>query len=184
LALGLGVYVERCASGAPAGSRVQGSGFRVSGFGFRGALELTLSFMSSWRQWSAGFRISGWVSGGRRFGVRASGCGFRVSGGIWALEVTLSFMSSWRQWSARRTTSSCCITCSSVERSEMCSGSEVGSYLRLIDFVHHSTVGLRVIAAASPPPAPSAARRSPWVGGGGARICLRILVHLVIYDSG
>ena len=29
--------------------------------------------------------------------------------------------------------------------SEMCSGSEVGSYLRLIDFVYHSTLGLTVI---------------------------------------
>ena len=27
---------------------------------------------------------------------------------------------------------------------EMCSGSEAGSYSRLIDFVHHSTQGLRV----------------------------------------
>ena len=27
----------------------------------------------------------------------------------------------------------------------MCSGSEVGSNLRLIDFVYHSTLGLRVI---------------------------------------
>jgi len=27
----------------------------------------------------------------------------------------------------------------------MCSGSETGSYLRLIDFVYHSTLGLRVI---------------------------------------
>jgi len=27
----------------------------------------------------------------------------------------------------------------------MCSGSEVGSYVRLIDFVYHSTLGLRVI---------------------------------------
>ena len=27
----------------------------------------------------------------------------------------------------------------------MCSGSEAGSYLRLIDFVHHSTLGWRVI---------------------------------------
>jgi len=27
----------------------------------------------------------------------------------------------------------------------MCSGSEACSYLRLIDFVHHSTLGLRVI---------------------------------------
>jgi len=28
---------------------------------------------------------------------------------------------------------------------EMCSGSEAGSCLRLIDFVYHSTLGLRVI---------------------------------------
>jgi len=28
---------------------------------------------------------------------------------------------------------------------EMCSGSEAGSYLRLIDFVYHSTLGLRAI---------------------------------------
>jgi len=28
---------------------------------------------------------------------------------------------------------------------EMCSGSEAGSYLRLKDFVYHSTLGLRVI---------------------------------------
>jgi len=27
----------------------------------------------------------------------------------------------------------------------MCSGSEAGPYLRLIDFVYHSTLGLRVI---------------------------------------
>jgi len=27
----------------------------------------------------------------------------------------------------------------------MCSGPETGSYLRLIDVVHHSTLGLRVI---------------------------------------
>ena len=28
---------------------------------------------------------------------------------------------------------------------DMCSGFEEGSYLRLIDFVYHSTLGLRVI---------------------------------------
>ena len=28
---------------------------------------------------------------------------------------------------------------------EMCSGSEAGSHLRLTDFVYHSTLGLRVI---------------------------------------
>ena len=30
---------------------------------------------------------------------------------------------------------------------EMCSGSEAGLYFRLIDFVYHSTLGLRVIKA-------------------------------------
>ena len=28
---------------------------------------------------------------------------------------------------------------------EMCSGSEAGSHFRLVDFVYHSTLGLRVI---------------------------------------
>ena len=31
---------------------------------------------------------------------------------------------------------------------EMCSGSEAGSYLRIIDFVYHSTLGLRVTKTA------------------------------------
>ena len=31
------------------------------------------------------------------------------------------------------------------DMAEMCSGSEAGSYIRLIDFVYHSTLGLRVI---------------------------------------
>ena len=34
---------------------------------------------------------------------------------------------------------------------EMCSGSEEGSYLRLIDFVYHSTLGVRVIKKKSWP---------------------------------
>ena len=32
-----------------------------------------------------------------------------------------------------------------TEVTEMCSGSEAGSYFRLIDFAYHSTLGLRVI---------------------------------------
>ena len=35
---------------------------------------------------------------------------------------------------------------------EMCSGSEEGSYLRLIDFVYHSIIGLRVIKKKKKPP--------------------------------
>ena len=33
----------------------------------------------------------------------------------------------------------------SQPREALCSGSEAGSYLRLIDFVYHSTLGLRVL---------------------------------------
>jgi len=35
---------------------------------------------------------------------------------------------------------------------EMCSGSEAGSYLRLIEVVHHSTLGWRVIKKKKPYP--------------------------------
>ena len=42
---------------------------------------------------------------------------------------------------------------------EMCSGSEAGSYLRLIDFVYHSTLGLRVIK-----------KKKKYVSGGGSDI--------------
>ena len=54
---------------------------------------------------------------------------------------------------------------SSLTESEICSGSEAGSYLRLIDFVYHSTLGLRVIkrreevsVRASPPNPPAGGR--------------------------
>jgi len=39
----------------------------------------------------------------------------------------------------------CCGFDAKKTMEEMCSGSEAGSYLRLIDFVYHSTLGLRVI---------------------------------------
>ena len=42
----------------------------------------------------------------------------------------------------------CFVLCSQFENNyftEMCSGSEAGSYLRLIGCVYHSTLGLRVI---------------------------------------
>jgi len=56
----------------------------------------------------------------------------------------------------------------------VCSGSEAGSYLRLTDFVYHSTLGLRVIkkkrrvsTAAAPPrnsggPPVNGRRRARW----------------------
>ena len=48
----------------------------------------------------------------------------------------------------------------------MCGGSGAGSYLRLIDFVYHSTLGLRVIkkrrgAESRPASSPPAARSPP-----------------------
>ena len=38
---------------------------------------------------------------------------------------------------------------------EMCSGSEAGSYLRLITFVYHSTLGMRVIKKKKTTPTPA-----------------------------
>jgi len=36
------------------------------------------------------------------------------------------------------------------QRAKLCSGSEAGSYLRLIDFSYHSTLGLRVMKKKRP----------------------------------
>jgi len=47
---------------------------------------------------------------------------------------------------------------------EMCSGSEVGSYLRLIDFVCHSTLGLRVIKKKKKYRDTSLIRYTPLIG--------------------
>ena len=44
----------------------------------------------------------------------------------------------------------------------MCSGSETGSYLRLMDFVYHSTLGLRVIKKKDGT-GPLGGRLSVWV---------------------
>ena len=57
----------------------------------------------------------------------------------------------------------------------MCSGSEAGSYLRLIDFVYHSTLGLRIIkkkkshGAADGVPTPDTRERAREREGGRAR---------------
>ena len=56
---------------------------------------------------------------------------------------------------------------------EMCSGSEAGSYSRRIDFVYHSTLGLRVIkkkksVAASPSPSEKVGSVDTGLGGSGA----------------
>jgi len=94
---------------------VLGFGLRDSGFGFRVSV--------CW------FRVSG-------FGFRVSGFGFRVSGfgatphprGGRVSETTPGYSAQPRT------------PCSNT-LSEMCSGSEAGSYVRLIDFVYHSTLG-------------------------------------------
>ena len=73
----------------------------------------------------------------------------------------------------------------------MCSGSEAGSYLRLIDFVYHSTLGLRVIKKKMD----TTKEATRWRGAGQAQsrtgcidtpggCLLCILVYLVTYDSG
>ena len=69
---------------------------------------------------------------------------------------------------------------------EMCSGSEAGSYLKLIDSVHHSTPGLRVIKKEkvamprlNPEPSPQ-----PYTRGGSLIKVLRAenarLFHIII----
>jgi len=53
-----------------------------------------------------------------------------------------------RVWSVGWWVAGCrvqCVVSAYTEALQMCSGSEEGSYLRLIDFVYHSTLGLRVI---------------------------------------
>jgi len=100
---------------SPWGSRVSGSSIGVSGFEFR-HWDFRL------RVQALGFRASGSGIGISGFGFRHWGFGLRVQ--------ALGFRAS--QFESNYFT-------------EMCSGSEAGSYLRLIDFMYHSTLGLRVI---------------------------------------
>ena len=59
----------------------------------------------------------------------------------------------------------------------MCSGSEAGSYLRLIDFVYHSTLGLSVIKKKKEPDNAEESERAhqrhvrPGVFGVGVSVC-------------
>jgi len=127
----------------PRGSefRVQGSGFRVQGSG------------SGFRVQGSGFRVQG-------SGFRFQGAGFRVSTArdVCRASRELSFSRASREVSAAEhssaspasTSRSLAVTwwgSSQFENNyfkEMCCGSEAGSYVRLIDFVYHSTLGLRV----------------------------------------
>ena len=66
---------------------------------------------------------------------------------------------------------------------DICSGSEEGSYLRNIDFVHHSTLGLKVIKKKKD--STSAGRKEESLirrevhGGGGAGVRLPLHDRLV-----
>ena len=73
----------------------------------------------------------------------------------------------------------------------ICSGSEAGSYVRLIDFVHHSTLGLRVIEnkkekgfqtfgarRVSEPPARTARSHNQISLGQGRRIATSMTRHV------
>jgi len=111
---------------------ISGSGFRISGFGVRisdfgvGFHQRVSGFGcrvpgSGFGDSGFGFRISG-------FGIRDLGFGFRDSDfGIRISDFGLGFHQ--RELCARSQPRSC----------------EAGSYLRLIDFVYHSTLGVRVI---------------------------------------
>ena len=65
---------------------------------------------------------------------------------------------------------------------EMCSGSEAGSYLRPIDFVYHSTLGLRVIKKRDWGFVCEALARLQTRGGGGYRGTSLIRKHPSPYD--
>ena len=60
---------------------------------------------------------------------------------------------------------------------EMCSGSEAGSYLSLIDFVYHSSLGLRVMKKERKPglgPEVGGRMRAFGFQGPGCRVTVRI----------
>jgi len=58
----------------------------------------------------------------------------------------------------------------------MCSGCERGSYLRFIDFVDHSTLGLRVIKKKTPNPNPGTAGAADTHARVDERLQLRTLL--------
>ena len=104
---------------------MQGSGFRVQGSGFRVQ--------------GAGFRVQGSGCRVQGSGCRVQGAGCRdlalLDGG---LEGALVDHRGRHEREGRHPVPA-------FQIREMCSASEAGSYLRLIDFVYHSTLGLRVI---------------------------------------
>ena len=85
---------------------------------------------------AAGFGFGFWVPG-FGFRVQISGSGFRDSSGVDDQScAAASVPSCTNRYSFQFENNYC---------TEMCSGSEAGSYVRLIDFVHLATLGLRVI---------------------------------------
>ena len=76
-----------------------------------------------------------------RFEVRVSDIGYQISGITRVIPEHASASQKSKIITCRRT----CSQFKNNYSTEMCSGSEEGSYLRLIDFVYHSTLGLRVI---------------------------------------
>jgi len=149
------------------GFRVSGSrfrfsvfGFRLSGYGFRG-----FGFRVSWfRVSGSGFRVSG-------SGFRVSCFGFQVLGFVLRVSGLERTLRSLGQKDVCHTAEHDPFIISQLAPTqstlgpyvvqiwsrnmpelrgadyfiELCSGSQAGSNLRLIDFVYHSTLGLRVI---------------------------------------
>ena len=78
---------------------------------------------SGFRVRGSGFRVQGSEFRAQGSGLRVQGSGFRAQGP--GFRVRFQFENDYF--------------------TEICSVSEAGSYLRLVDFVWHSTLGLRVI---------------------------------------
>jgi len=75
-------------------------------------------------------------------------CG-EAFGGIYLVEGIATVSGEYSLWMTVRPTPKRNNYCT-----EMCSGSEEGSYLRLLDFLYHSSLGLRVIKKRKKNPRP------------------------------
>jgi len=63
----------------------------------------------------------------------------------------------------------------------MCSGSEAGSYLRLIDCVYHSTLGLRVIKKKKNDPSKASLEK---ISDGNVMVPIQVSSLTILPDSG
>ena len=129
------------------GFLVPGSGFRVSGLGFQvssfGSRVSDLGFRVpcfGFLVTGSGFRVSGFGFRVPASGFRVPGLVSRVSGSDYSVKLLIHDASAPAPpvWGLRSQFKNTFFT-------KMCGGSDASSYLRLTDFVYHSSLGLRVI---------------------------------------